>query len=210
MISFVCVIFFIVPCQCETARQNRSCLSGQGRFCLPAEQALLLPLPFRKAPVTGTFFRYMNIIILFGTKYICIFIQYFSIRLFLRRGCGIFGRFRVPVMLKKSLIIINTAIISLVAVMITLFLTMNADKYEKDASTQSVSSFSSSEEAKPIYVMQSSNGIIGVYNYGEEYPIKLINVEVKELPEADQNLLNSGIKIYSNEELTRLIEDYNS
>lgn len=65
-----------------------------------------------------------------------------------------------------------------------------------------------SKSNSPIYVMKSYGDIIGIYNYGEDMPIKLVNVTVKKLPEKDAKSLDKGIEIFTNEQLNELLEDF--
>lgn len=60
----------------------------------------------------------------------------------------------------------------------------------------------------PMYVMKSYGEIIGIYNYGENEPVRLVNVTVRKLPKKDIDSLEKGIEIYSNDELNSLLEDF--
>lgn len=61
-----------------------------------------------------------------------------------------------------------------------------------------------------VYTLKEYNGVIGVFYNEEISPYQEIDVDVSTLPEADQELLKDGIKIYSKEELNNRIEDYES
>ena len=56
--------------------------------------------------------------------------------------------------------------------------------------------------------MKTYNDIIGVYRFGEDEPFKLLNVTVEKLPKNDISALNSGIEIFSDDELFSLTEDF--
>lgn len=61
-----------------------------------------------------------------------------------------------------------------------------------------------------FYTLKEYDGIIGVFYNEESAPYQEIQVDVSLLPEADQQLLKDGIKVYSKEELNSKIEDYES
>ena len=48
---------------------------------------------------------------------------------------------------------------------------------------------------------ETYNDIIGVYRFGEDEPFKLLNVTVEKLPKNDISALNSGIEIFTDDEL---------
>ena len=58
------------------------------------------------------------------------------------------------------------------------------------------------------YIMKTYNDIIGVYRFGEDEPFKLLNVTVEKLPKNDISALNSGIEIFTDDELFSLTEDF--
>ena len=64
------------------------------------------------------------------------------------------------------------------------------------------------QNPQPKYIMKTYGDIIGVYLYGENQPIKLLNVTVKSLPKNDVSALDDGILIYSDEQLLSLTEDF--
>lgn len=65
-----------------------------------------------------------------------------------------------------------------------------------------------SGNSSPMYVMKSYGEIIGIYNYGENEPVRLVNVTVRKLPKKDIDSLEEGIEIYSKDELNSLLEDF--
>ena len=67
-----------------------------------------------------------------------------------------------------------------------------------------------SKEPSPLYTLRSYNNIIGVFRFGEEVPIRLVDVFVPSLPDVDANNLKTGINVYTTEQLTQLIEDFDS
>ncbi|MFR2561438.1 MAG: BofC C-terminal domain-containing protein [Anaeromassilibacillus sp.] len=58
--------------------------------------------------------------------------------------------------------------------------------------------------------MRTYEGRIGIFLNDSEVPIEELDVDVGLLPEADQVLLEEGIRVTDREHLNRLIEDYES
>lgn len=57
------------------------------------------------------------------------------------------------------------------------------------------------------YTVRDYNGRIGVFVNDSEIPSSTLDVFVNSLPVADRNDLEKGITVYSQQELSRLIED---
>lgn len=63
----------------------------------------------------------------------------------------------------------------------------------------------------PMYILKEHNGALAVFKPNSTAPIReLSDVALNTLPEYDRTLLKTGIKVYSEKELQRLIEDYDS
>lgn len=60
------------------------------------------------------------------------------------------------------------------------------------------------------YLLKEHEGRIGVFKNGGDEVIQILDIYVFSLPDADQIDLVDGIIINSNEELTKIIEDYES
>ena len=106
----------------------------------------------------------------------------------------------------KKLFLISATAVTLLAVVFSA--TISANKTETDIGT-SVTSSTDSREI--LYIMKAHKGEIGVFKPDESEPLyTLESVHIKSLPQYDQSLLNTGIKIYSERELQSLIEDYDS
>ena len=58
-----------------------------------------------------------------------------------------------------------------------------------------------------VYTVKDYNGRIGVFVNDSEIPSSTLDVFVNSLPIADRNDLEKGITVYSQQELSRLIED---
>ena len=73
---------------------------------------------------------------------------------------------------------------------------------------QSTEISDSQQTELPKYIMKTYNDIIGVYRFGEDEPFNLLNVTVEKLPKNDISALNSGIEIFTDDELFSLTEDF--
>jgi len=60
------------------------------------------------------------------------------------------------------------------------------------------------------YLVKNHNGHIGIFSGESAEPEKVLSIRVDSLPAADIEALNKGIRLHSDEELLRLIEDYSS
>ena len=58
------------------------------------------------------------------------------------------------------------------------------------------------------YRIKEYKGNIAVFESGSSKPFRITDIAVKDLPVADQNDLNNGIMVDSQEELQTLLEDY--
>ena len=61
-----------------------------------------------------------------------------------------------------------------------------------------------------VYTVRTYEGRIGIFLNDSEVPFEELDVDVGLLPEADQVLLEEGIRVTDREHLNRLIEDYES
>lgn len=58
------------------------------------------------------------------------------------------------------------------------------------------------------FLLGAKDGYIALWRAGEKDPLTVFPYRVASLPRADQNALNEGIYLASEEELRALIEDY--
>lgn len=64
-------------------------------------------------------------------------------------------------------------------------------------------------EPQPLWILTDDGGRLVQYEYGQpEQPVRIWPVYTALLPEADAERLRSGIPVYSDEELRRLVEDF--
>lgn len=61
---------------------------------------------------------------------------------------------------------------------------------------------------KSGYIIKDYKGNIAVFENGENKPFRVTDIEVKNLPEADQKELKSGVEAPDNGKLQTLLEDY--
>lgn len=62
----------------------------------------------------------------------------------------------------------------------------------------------------PAYIVRDYNGWVAVFPYASDNPQTVTGVSVAILPERDQNMLERGISVYSDDELFTLLEDYDA
>ncbi len=73
------------------------------------------------------------------------------------------------------------------------------------------------DEAAPVaaaptyrYLLKEYYGMVAVFPAGTEQPSHITRTHVLTLPQADQELLRAGIPLYSEEELSARLQDYDS
>lgn len=109
------------------------------------------------------------------------------------------------------LILIITASIILTFICVTLYTQIEDLHSETKKLEKSIQSLSASYEEsileEDIFILKEYNGYIGVFDESSVL-VDVINVQIKSLPEADRNMLRTGIYAFSRNELISLIEDY--
>jgi hypothetical protein len=60
------------------------------------------------------------------------------------------------------------------------------------------------------YTLKQYGNLIGIFKGDEKKPMRIIEIDVSSLPYNDQDLLKEGIGVNSEQELLKLIEDYDS
>lgn len=63
-------------------------------------------------------------------------------------------------------------------------------------------------EEKVVYIVKEYNGKVAVFEKGKEKPFKITEVNTSDLPQADREILKSGIETDSQKKLTTILEDY--
>lgn len=107
----------------------------------------------------------------------------------------------------RKLFLISAAAVTLSALFLSYVISSDNNTVTDNEPTQSISQ----EIRDVLYIMKSVDGKIGVFKPDSQKPLYTLGeVHLKSLPQYDQKLLNTGIKIYSEKELKSLIEDYDS
>lgn len=93
-----------------------------------------------------------------------------------------------------------------ISVIIACFIGINYNIAQTNTKKQDIEAKSQQE-----YLLKAYQDGIGVYKAGENSPFMTIDVYLNSLPEVDRlELATSGVKAFGDEELRRLIEDYES
>lgn len=58
------------------------------------------------------------------------------------------------------------------------------------------------------FILGSKDGFIALWREGEANPVKIFPCRISALPEADRAALEQGVRIESETDLVRLLEDY--
>ena len=59
-----------------------------------------------------------------------------------------------------------------------------------------------------IYLLGAHDGFVALWQYGKPQPLEVFPYPLASFPLSDQELLKKGIRIESDGELNRLLEDY--
>lgn len=99
-------------------------------------------------------------------------------------------------------IILASLVISLSAILLTITISKPA------SASENVAQITSDIQKNYLYCIKEYDGKIGVFSPDNSTPIQIIETNPALLPEYDQEMLKSGIYLYSNEELRQLTEDF--
>jgi hypothetical protein len=83
-----------------------------------------------------------------------------------------------------------------------------AVEYFEEQAAETEIEYSNEQNAEVNYLVSSSGGFLVVYNANEEPEFTLIPVNA--LPAEEQERLAAGIRVYTEEALIRILEDYGS
>ena len=59
-----------------------------------------------------------------------------------------------------------------------------------------------------LFILGSSDGFIALWKDSDPEPVRVFPYSIASLPEADRRALEQGIRIETETDLTRLLEDY--
>jgi len=65
-------------------------------------------------------------------------------------------------------------------------------------------------QTENYYILKRYGNKIGIYHNTEDTPFQILEVYVDNLPEYDRNELKTGIKIYTEQALSAIIEDFSN
>ena len=108
------------------------------------------------------------------------------------------------------IVALAAVLISAISLYFIVTISVRLDNLTKDAEnlSLSVSELAAEKETdEQIFVLREYEGVIGVFD-SSGVLVDIINVQVISLPEADRQMLESGISAFSRGELLSLIEDY--
>lgn len=66
------------------------------------------------------------------------------------------------------------------------------------------------EPAQPLYTAGIYEGQVALFSPGSDVPQQVLPVYVNHLPPADQQLLEAGLPLYTQEDVASFLEDYGS
>ena len=109
----------------------------------------------------------------------------------------------------KKLILI-TGIILILSVIINAQIIPALAKQSVQSQTQKNQTIIDEIQPDPYtgYIVKEFNGKIAVFEKGFANPYRMTDMPVSFLPEYDKNLLISGIELGSQDEVSRVLEDY--
>lgn len=110
--------------------------------------------------------------------------------------------------MRKTIIISCCAVVLVLAVISFLLPVMGNRTPTEPSSSAPVESSSGSMSSGEQYTIKEYQGNIAVYMNGVDRPFRITDVDVRTLPQLDQERLKSGIQVSGAEELNRLLEDY--
>lgn len=66
------------------------------------------------------------------------------------------------------------------------------------------------ESNTPLYMVRVTNGVLAIYPYGSDTASEITDIRLSSLREYDQQLMQRGFPLYSEEDLTSFLEDFSS
>lgn len=70
---------------------------------------------------------------------------------------------------------------------------------------------SAQQEEQPLYLVRAQkNGVLAVYPYGSDTAAIVTDIHLSSLREYDQALMQRGFPLYSEQDLTSFLEDFDS
>lgn len=66
------------------------------------------------------------------------------------------------------------------------------------------------QEKQPLYLVRVDNDMLAIYPYGSDAASEVTDIRLSSLREYDQQLMERGFPLYSEEELASFLEDFGS
>ena len=86
-----------------------------------------------------------------------------------------------------------------------------APEYEKtEQATGTLTPEQQTQQSEPLYYVRVYEGRLAVYRDTETDPFAVTDIRLSSLREYDQQLMQQGFPLYSEQELTTFLEDYGS
>ena len=113
--------------------------------------------------------------------------------------------------MKKTAIITLSALSALLVLGCTIAVSTKSSNTNKGyIDSQVITSENTTADSEYVYIMKIYNGKISIFRKGESQPFRTLDTDISELPDGDIQLLSDGIKIKSDAQLQKSIEDYSS
>lgn len=65
-------------------------------------------------------------------------------------------------------------------------------------------------EETPKYLVRVTDGVLAIYPYGSDTAVEITDIRLSSLREYDQELMQHGFPLYSEQELSSFLEDFGS
>lgn len=101
------------------------------------------------------------------------------------------------------------AAILIVSVLFGLFLAA-PDDLQTEQVTGTLTAEQQTQQSEPLYYVRVHDGCLAVYRGTETDPFAVTDIRLSSLREYDQELMQQGFPLYSEQELTVFLEDYGS
>ncbi len=98
--------------------------------------------------------------------------------------------------------------ITLFSVIASVTISASLREISKSKQTPLPNSAVSAVKQEYKYIVREYNGKLAVFEFGENKPFRITDLDVALLPQSDQRVLAGGIRVADNKELIRVLEDY--
>lgn len=155
-------------------------------------------------------FQCIIVIIAYKLTVVTVFLKIFSKCIPISKMCqNIINTFSEERCFMKKVFLIPAAVLAAVVIIASARICANGEK----AVSSGISSAEvlSGEDREPMYIVKTYEGKVAVFRQYDSKPMYLAeDLPLDSLPKYDKAMLDAGIKIYSDEDLRKLLEDYDS